>query len=206
MKSLNQTYCSRYTLDDFVYFYDLMQKTFVITGGQGSGKTTLIKETVILLKEDRFKIGGILAGGSWKNNRRERFELTDIKTGDRMVYLQREPANGWEKIRHFYINPAGQKFGEHALSIDQVKDVDLVVIDEIGPFELQGRGWAIAMKNIMDNLHIPLLITVRESLVNEVIGYFGLEVPVIFNATKITPAMVLVEIEKYLSRRSFPIT
>ena len=123
-----------------------------------------------------------------------------------MVYLQREPANGWEKIRHFYINPAGQKFGEHALSIDQVKDVDLVVIDEIGPFELQGRGWAIAMKNIMDKLHIPLLITVRESLVNEVIGYFGLEVPVIFNATKITPAMVLVEIEKYLSRRSFPIT
>ena len=116
-----------------------MLNTFIITGEQGSGKTTLISEVVLNLQKRGFIIGGILAEGSWENNIRNSFELVDLLTGERIIYCQRNEVEDWEKIRNFFINPRGQLFGENSLAMDHIKNADLIVIDEIGPFELQGK-------------------------------------------------------------------
>lgn len=171
-----------------------MYKIYIITGKQGSGKSTLIREVVSGLRKKGITVGGILAEGTWHNNQRDRFELVNIRTNERINYLQRQPRAGWERIRHFYLNPEGQKFGEQALTTDRLKDAGLIVIDEIGPFELRGKGWALAIQKIFGKLNIPVLISVRESLVDEIIDKWHLNVDRIFKADKTSSAQIVTDI------------
>ena len=154
----------------------MQHKIIIITGEQGSGKTTFLQEMIFGLANNDVQIAGILAEGFWKNYERNHFELIDLKSKNRLLYCQREPKDGWEKLRHFYINPDGQKFGEAALDTDYLKNVDTVVIDEIGPFELQGKGWAKAIESILKGLPELIMIwVVRESLLNEVTAHFKIK-------------------------------
>ena len=151
-------------------------KIIIITGEQGSGKTTFLQEMIFGLANNDVQIAGILAEGFWKNYERNHFELIDLKSKNRLLYCQREPKYGWEKLRHFYINPDGQKFGEAALDPKYLKDADIVVIDEIGPFELQGKGWAKAIESILKGLpELTMIWVVRESLLNEVTAHFKIK-------------------------------
>ena len=55
------------------------------------------------------------------------------------------------------------------LSEKQEKGSRLAVIDELGPFELNGQGWAKAMDHLMATYHGPMIWVVRESLINEML-------------------------------------
>lgn len=148
-------------------------KIFIITGDQGSGKTTFLQEMIFNLANSNIKTGGILAEGFWKNYERNHFELIDLKSKNSILFCQREPKDGWEKLRHFYINPAGQRFGEAALDHEYLKDSDIVVIDEIGPFELKGKGWSRSIQSILKNLpDMTMVWVVRKSLLDEVASHF----------------------------------
>lgn len=159
-------------------------KIFIIRGTQGSGKTTFLKNLVEKLSTSGLRIGGFLAEGYWKDNLRDRFELVDTKSGDRLVYCQRDQKVGWEQIRHFYINPKAVLFGEKALEPLNLADIDLVVIDEIGPFELAGKGWSKSFVRILHKSELPIIISVRESLVDQVVEYWKLNVEAIFEVSK----------------------
>ena len=54
------------------------------------------------------------------------------------------------------------------------KKNDLLIIDEIGPLELQGKGFAETLKNILLLPKPPfdLLLVIRDNAVNEVVEYF----------------------------------
>ena len=158
-----------------------MQQTFIITGKQGSGKTTLLLEVVQMLKQQGTRVGGIAAVGCWKEGVRDSFDLLDLQSGDTCKFLQRVPVEGWEKLRRFYVNPQGQRFGETALDPEHLKNVDLIVIDEIGPFELQAKGWAKALDKIFNTLDKPLLVVVRESLTAEIADRYNFTDPYIFH-------------------------
>ena len=151
-------------------------KIIIITGEQGSGKTTFLQEMIFELANNDVQIAGILAEGFWKNYERDYFELIDLKSKNRLLYCQRKPKDGWEKLRHFYINPDGQKFGEAALDPGYLKNADIVVIDEIGPFELKGKGWAKAIESILKGLpELTMVWVVRKSLLEEVASHFNIQ-------------------------------
>lgn len=151
-------------------------KIIIITGEQGSGKTTFLQEMIFGLSNNNVQTGGILAEGFWKNYERDHFELIDLKSKKSILFCQREPKDGWEKLRHFYINPAGQKFGEAALDSEYLKDSDIVVIDEIGPFELKGKGWARSIQSLIENLpDMTMVWVVRKSLLKDVTSHFNIQ-------------------------------
>lgn len=151
-------------------------KIIVITGEQGSGKTTFLQEMIFGLANKNVKTGGILAEGFWKNYERDFFELINLKSKNGILFCQRKPKEGWEKLRHFYINPAGQKFGEAALDLKYLKGSDIVVVDEIGPFELKGKGWSQSIQSILEKLPNMLMVwVVRKSLLDEVASHFNIQ-------------------------------
>ncbi len=164
----------------------MKHKIIILTGEQGSGKTTFLHEMIFGLAKNNLQVGGILAEGFWKNYERDRFELIDLKSNNRILYCQREPKDGWEKLRQFYINPDGQKFGEVALDTNYLNNADIIVIDEIGPFELKGKGWAKAIESIVKILQEKILIwVVRESLLIEVSDHFKIQPLNIYNVEKV---------------------
>lgn len=158
----------------FLPLNEMKSGTIFICGERGQGKTTFASELVYSLRQENFRIGGLLAPGYWKNNLRDRFVLQDIATGDELLFCQRENKAGWEKIRHFYINPAGQKFGEKALHPDSIRDCDIVVVDEIGPFELAGKGWHQPIVQLMDEPNLLKLFVVRNSLIKEICNHYSI--------------------------------
>lgn len=160
----------------------MIKDTIIITGEKGSGKTTFTKEIVESLKQNNIQVAGILALGYWENNQRDRYELIDISTNKSLLFCQRSARMSWEKIRQFYINPDGQEFGESALSQENIFKSDVVVIDEIGPFELSGKGWDKQVRHLLRNSSPLKILVIRSVLVREIIQYYQIKDFVLYRA------------------------
>ncbi len=147
-------------------------KVIIISGEKGQGKTSFAQNLAIRLIDLNYTVAGILARGYWKDNLRDRFDLVNLMTNKRIIFCQRTPKEGWERIRHFYINPNGQYFGEDALDTMKLRKYQVVIVDELGPFELQGKGWAVAVKKLLQQQNRTLIFVVRSSLVEEIAAHF----------------------------------
>jgi nucleoside-triphosphatase len=56
---------------------------------------------------------------------------------------------------------------------DDARGSDVVVIDEVGPFELSGGGWAQPLDALAHGYTGALLLVVRESVVDAVSAKWG---------------------------------
>lgn len=108
-----------------------------ISGPPGIGKTTVIKKVMTLLKEKGFKAGGMLCPEIRKNGKRLGFEIIDVLTRERGVLSHINQSFG-PRIGKYTVNLQDlSRIGVNAIktAIDQA---DYIVIDELGPMELQG--------------------------------------------------------------------
>jgi len=153
----------------------MKSKIFIISGKQGSGKTTFLTKLIEHLHKENKLAGGIIAHGFWKNNERSGFELENIRTGEKIILCQTDPVQGWEKFRRFYFNPEGFVFGNSALEPEYIANTDIIVIDEVGPLELEDKGWAQAIKSLLKTTGKPVIFVVRESLTKDIIKHFKIE-------------------------------
>ena len=174
---------------------------FIITGTQGSGKTTFLSELMTYLKAEGISIGGFIAHGFWKDNIRNGFELENLQTGEKVVLSQAKPVEGWEKFRRFYFNPDSFEFGEKLLSPDNLINTELIAIDEIGPFELQGNGWRKAIDKLLEDTNTPMIWVCRKSILTEIVAEFNLKSYHIFNISKENPEVLAREIISQLNFR-----
>ncbi|MEI7499987.1 MAG: nucleoside-triphosphatase [Bacteroidota bacterium] len=69
------------------------------------------------------------------------------------------------KTGHYYFNPDGLKKGKEILSENNINDIQLFVIDEVGPLEINNQGWASSIETLCKVSIIPQLWVVRKSLV-----------------------------------------
>ena len=146
---------------------------FFITGEVGQGKTTLLKAIVSRLKEKGYHIHGILAEGYWVNNERTGFDLQDLNGSVRMPLCRTQPFDNWELYGRFYFNPEAIKHGKRILSVSNMKQADIVVLDEIGRFELEGRLWADEVTELVKQ-NIILILVVRKRFIQNVINKWAL--------------------------------
>ena len=155
---------------------------YIISGEQGSGKTTMLKSIIAELQSKGVKVGGFLAEGSWKNGIRDGFSLLRIIDNYAIPLCQSKPKEGYFNLGRFWFNPDAIKIGEESLRIDMTKDISIVVIDEIGIFELQKKVWYNSFMQILNERRIPLIISVREKIMKEVIKNFRLKNVTLFKS------------------------
>jgi nucleoside-triphosphatase len=146
---------------------------FIITGDPQQGKTTFVMTLIEKLHQVGFTTGGFVAPGEFCDNRRCSFKLTDVKTGETKPLCKRDH-DGSESNIPFTFFEEGQQFGRHLLRQENLKDCDFVFIDEIGPLELQGKGWAGSVMSLLECGFSKQIWVVRRSLVQQVIQKFGL--------------------------------
>jgi nucleoside-triphosphatase THEP1 len=167
-------------------------RVFIISGGHGSGKSELVMELARLLRAAGKKPGGICAEGLWHNGVRSGFDLVNLSDASSRPLCRREPG-GTVRAGEFRFFEAGLAAGHAALSAGALAGADAVFVDEVGFLELEGGGWAAPLKELSCG-SVPLVLVVRDYLVERVAACFGLRSPVIWKAGGINAPAALGEL------------
>ena len=176
-------------------------RVFILTGETGSGKTTLARRVVELLEKRGHPVGGILAPGLLEDGRRTGFDLIDLATGE-SAPLAREHAAGagrhaqWSR---FAFSPAGLALGAKALGPGTAAAA-VVVVDEVGPFELAGGGWATALDRLVREYSGPVLLVVRTSVVDDVRGRWGSSDTIVWDVASASPEVIAGDLARAAER------
>jgi len=157
------------------------QKVFIITGSVAGGKTTYIKKMINIFREKNIKIGGILSERILTDSQTTGYDLINIETGEKEVFLRQDGECGSQKIGRFTICPEGISMGESVLNSLILQKNTIVIIDEVGLLELRGNGWSACINELLEKSGNHILITVRDDYVEKVKEKWNLEDAVIFN-------------------------
>ncbi len=142
----------------------LKSKVLILTGDIQQGKTTLLKNIIDELQSKDIQLGGFYTEVIRKDQERSGYSLVPIKSVDSVLLCSTARGTGNKKYGKFYFNEKAVEIGKNTLLKAIKDDVPLIVIDEIGPLEMSGEGWADAIDAICQGSGIPMIWTVRKSL------------------------------------------
>jgi nucleoside-triphosphatase THEP1 len=143
-------------------------KIFILTGDKGSGKTTLLRDLVQDFQMKNLLVGGIISPVVYDGPTRVGFDVVNIQSQNRSPLCRVNSEEKGVKVGDFEFFEEGIRFGNDALNLKNLPGCKLIIIDEAGPLELGGNGWATSLGQIVDNLSCPLLLVVRDSLIEKV--------------------------------------
>ncbi|MGE5357210.1 MAG: nucleoside-triphosphatase [Deltaproteobacteria bacterium] len=163
-------------------------KVFLVTGAIDSGKTTFIKKLVHELQNNGIKTAGIISEKKYFESQRVGYDLVNIDTGEKIVFLEmKKDISGPDHIlvknhykcesihkSEFIISEDAVHKGKEWLKLSNASDCKLLIIDEIGKWELNGQIWAESLTEILNDLRKNLLLVVRNTNVNDVINKWQL--------------------------------
>ena len=172
-------------------------KIFIISGSSGDGKTSLLKKLIENLKSKDLKILGLLAEGKWDNNVRSGFDLIDIETNNRLELCTNILNNEWLKEGRFYFNPTAIEKGKLIIEKCILNNSYLIIIDEIGYFELQGKIWASSFEKLLKSTSTTIIITAKQKLIPQIVSKFNITNFIeILSSTKVEDFIKIIESEQ----------
>ena len=83
------------------------------------------------------------------------------------------------------------EFGLQALTEALDHQVDVLFVDEVGPWELQGRGWAPGLDVLARQRRTPMVWVVREGLIEEVKRRWGISDVLVWEASSAKAGEIL---------------
>lgn len=161
-----------------------LKKVFIMIGSGGEGKTSQVENIINALQSNKISVGGIYSPRIVDKGNTKGYDVVNIKSKERAGFLRILNDDNCEQIGKYSIIKSGLQFGRNALELSQNESNDIVIIDEIGWLELENRGWADQLRELilLDNNH--LLLTVRSSLEKQVIQKYNLQNAIVLNASE----------------------
>jgi nucleoside-triphosphatase THEP1 len=138
----------------------------ILTGPVHSGKTTFLKNAILVLKENNFAADGYLSEAAWKGQEFTGYDLIDLKNDLRHPFIRKQGQEDWQKIGPFYFIPGTLDLAKKI--IRRCQKADLCVVDEVGPLELEGKGVWPALEEAFKIPGQNLLVVVRETLLKDI--------------------------------------
>lgn len=176
-------------------------RVFILTGDIDSGKSTFVKELTQLLKQKGLSLAGFYSEKLMQSTKLSGYDMINIKTGERIDFLRTDSAENSGLVENkntdpicshkhksrFMINAAAIQKGVLWLDHGNIAGTDLVVIDEIGKWELEGNAWARSLDQLLSKSENDLLLVVRDRFLDEVVSKWDLEEAVIINIMTTNP-------------------
>ncbi|MEW5798726.1 MAG: nucleoside-triphosphatase [Bacteroidota bacterium] len=171
--------------DSMIPLQSRSSKVFVLTGEKNSGKTRFAEEISKALKSEGLTVGGFLQHKVFKNNERHGYDLLDIQTQKSIPLCSIDAPDAGIVAGPFKFYPEGIRFGFELLSMAKVKDCDVVIVDEVGPLEMKGKGWYGAVSNLLKNYSGNLLIVIRKHMVEDMMKLLKITPVIQWNSDEI---------------------
>ena len=160
---------------------------FILSGDRGIGKTTKLEEVVRLLRSDGIEPRGFLSPVVRDHDDRLGYDLQVLGEGTRIPLARmgstEGASGGTTRTGPFTFFADAVHAGRAELDRARAHPTALVIIDEVGPLELQGLGWAPALLPLIIARAHPLVLVVRPSLVTEVCARWNLQPVEIWDAS-----------------------
>ncbi|MEN8165263.1 MAG: nucleoside-triphosphatase [Acidobacteriota bacterium] len=136
----------------------------VLTGRPGSGKTTALERIIDSLVGHGNNVAGLIQPGEFRDGAKVGFSIRDLRTGEEAPLARRTSRESGQHGTGFLFDEAGLDLARQALA--SVPEGAVLVVDELGPVELRGKGHMPALRRTLA-LQPPrvLILVVRRHLV-----------------------------------------
>jgi nucleoside-triphosphatase THEP1 len=132
-----------------------------LVGSRGAGKTTLLQTFLETLAGNGVTFSGILSPGLFERGDKVAIAFERVPSGERSVFARRYDSM-----------PGDFQFGDWAFFssafdwanryLESMPAADLLILDEIGPLELElGRGLQAGLKRLSEGRYALALVTLR---------------------------------------------
>lgn len=186
---------SRTLLEKFTEAEQTRPNVFILSGDVDGGKTGMAGRIVDQLIKSGWNIRGLLSTKKEDDPEKHGYLIKDITSGKKSLLCSQNPALGNIKTGRFYFSEEGLTFGRKILMQSLEKPTDLVVVDELGPLELNDKGWTPAIEQLLTNSKTPHLWIVREKLVNIIMRKWHIGDVTIFNIKEDSIEEIIKEIQ-----------
>lgn len=139
----------------------------LLIASSGMGKTTACLRAVELAQARKLKVAGVLSRPVYQGQVKTAIALRDISTGQARILARANHAGEGPRVGVWTFDPASIVWGQQVLA--SLSPCDLLVIDEIGPLELEmEQGLTNALDALRNADYHLALVTLRPALVETV--------------------------------------
>ena len=139
----------------------------LVVAVKGEGKTSFLRTYVVNAASRGRSAGGVAAPAVFKGSERIGYDLLDLRTGHRQPLARVADSRRAAPTVGIYCLDENAIARGTAAIISAVRDnLDLIAIDEVGPLEFRGGGWASAVELALRECRSSqeLIIAVRPAL------------------------------------------
>lgn len=140
-----------------------------LSGLPNVGKTTALLKTINILESQNYKIGGIVTEEVVEDEKKVGFYLLDWTTKEKKIFAHKDFQSRYKVGKYGLDIKLLEDLGIRAL--EEAKEADVIVIDELGKMESESKKFVSAVKEILD-MDKNIIITVhkksRNSLLQEI--------------------------------------
>jgi nucleoside-triphosphatase THEP1 len=144
---------------------------FLLSGPVHSGKTTLLKKAAREFRNKGIRVDGFLSEAVFKGKHRTGYDLLDLREERSIPLLRITGEEAWQKIGPYFFVPSGLEKAEKIIL--RSGGVDICIVDEVGPLELEGRGFWLPLERVLLPASTSFLISVRRSILEDFMEILG---------------------------------
>ena len=147
----------------------MVESLIILSGPINSGKTTAVLEILSGLHRSEIKAAGIISPKKFEGDKFCGYDAYFLQSGITMPLARIKPSPGWVKHWRFYFSPAA--FRQSAEEMRRSKDADIIIVDEVGPLEIQGYGHREGLEKILAAGSAKLLLICRDESLSEIVNW-----------------------------------
>lgn len=145
-------------------------KVYIVTAGRGEGKTSFVRAYAARMTEQGRSVGGVACPAIFHGDVRIGYDLIDLRDATQrpLARVLDQPGTGPVAGRYRF-DEAAIAEGNAAIMSAASDGVEVVTVDEVGPLEFRGQGWAFALERALQagKGTEQMLVVTRPSLVDQ---------------------------------------
>ena len=147
-------------------------RLWLVTGERGAGKTRFCRRVAELARKAGWQVGGLISPAVFEGQDKTGIQLESLFSSEvRPLAVKKAQPSFNQVLGEWHFDAQALAWGNaeltNALAMGgNQKQLDLLVIDEIGPLELlHGEGWTAALPLLNSQVYRVGLVVIRPELV-----------------------------------------